>query len=72
LVFGLWSLNFGAYTIMATSDSLGDNGIAEPVAALRDNQSFMLDGYGWRPFSHEVDYQALMDRVREEAFSDEF
>lgn len=71
LVFGLWSLNFGAYTIMATSDSLGDNGIANPVAALRDNQSFMLDGYGWRPFSHEVDYQALMDRVRAEVFSDE-
>lgn len=71
LVFGLWSLNFGAYTIMATSDSLGDNGIANPVAALRDNQSFMLDGYGWRPFSHEVDYQAFMDRVRTEVFSDE-
>ncbi|QDS97366.1 TetR/AcrR family transcriptional regulator [Adhaeretor mobilis] len=71
LVFGLWSLNFGSYIIMASSNSLGEVGIGDPVAALRDNQSFMLDGYGWRPFSHEADYPALMDRVRREVFSDE-
>ena len=32
LVFGLWSLSFGAYSIIATSDSLVDLGIRGPVS----------------------------------------
>lgn len=71
LGFGLWSLNFGAYTVLTTSDSLTDNGITDPVAALRHNQSQMLDGYRWRPLSSEVDYRSLMDQVRSEVFADE-
>lgn len=71
LVFGLWSMNFGAYTIMSSSDSLEENGISDPVAALRLNQNHMLDGYGWRPLSHEVDYPQIMDQVIRELFSDE-
>lgn len=71
LVFGLWSLNFGAYTILTSSESLTDNGIADPLAALRHNQSQMLDGYQWRPLSDQVDYMGLMDRVRRQGFGDD-
>ena len=71
LVFGLWSLNFGAHTILTSSDSLDEVGIKDPLAALRQGQNCMLDGYGWRPLSHEIDYFSLMDRVRREVFGDE-
>jgi len=53
LVFGLWSLNFGAYTIITGSGSLEEAGIADPIAALRHNQNLLLDGYHWRPLSSE-------------------
>lgn len=71
LVFGLWSLNFGAYTIIASSGSLQENGIADPVAALRLSQNRMLDGYNWRPLSTEVDYPSIMDQVKRELVNDE-
>jgi len=71
LVFGLWSLNFGAYTILTSSDSLQENGIADPVAALRHNQNCMLDGYDWRPMSAEHDYSSTMDQVKREVFGDD-
>jgi len=71
LVFGLWALNFGAYTIVTSSDSLSESGIADPIAALRRSQNFLLDGYGWRPLSHEFDYASTMDHVRREVFGNE-
>ena len=71
LVFGLWSLNFGAYTIVTSSESLEGNGIADPIAALRRSQNLLLDGYGWKPFSYEFDYSQTMDQVREEVFGND-
>lgn len=71
LVFGLWSLNFGAYTIVTSSDSLQDNGIANPIAALRRSQNMLLDGYGWKPLSQDFDYSRTMDQVREEVFGND-
>jgi AcrR family transcriptional regulator len=71
LVFGLWSMNWGAYTILASSDSLGEIGIADPVAAVRFNMNLMLDGYGWRPLSTEVDFGAVIGQAKRELFGDE-
>ena len=71
LVFGLWSMNFGAYTILTSSDSLQDVGIADGVAALRHNQNCMLDGYHWQPLSTEFDYAVVNQQVRQEMFSHE-
>lgn len=71
VVFGLWSLNFGAYTIVTSSESLEENGIRDPIAALRHNQNLMLDGYDWRPLYSEKDYDATMDQVKREVFIDE-
>jgi AcrR family transcriptional regulator len=71
LVFGLWSLNFGAYTILTSSDSLQENGIADPIAALRHNQNLMLNGYNWRPLSNEKDFDSTMDQAKREVFSDD-
>ncbi len=64
LVFGLWSMNWGAFTILTTSETLLENGITDPILALRHNMNQMLDGYGWEPRSDTVDYNSLMDQVK--------
>lgn len=71
MVFGLWAMNFGAYTIITSSDSLEENGIRNPIAALRHNQNLMLDGYHWQPLYGERDYDSVMDQVKREVFGDE-
>lgn len=72
LVFGLWSINFGAFSILSTSTSLADIGIKDPVEALRTDISMMLDGYGWKPLSTQYDYDATLKRIEREVFSHEF
>ncbi|MEM9351849.1 MAG: TetR/AcrR family transcriptional regulator [Planctomycetota bacterium] len=64
LVFGLWSMSWGAYTILTTSETLSENGITDPVLALRHNMHEMLDGYGWEPLSEVLDYNSVMDQVK--------
>ncbi len=71
IVFGLWSLSFGGYSIIATSRSLQEIGITEPFQMLRHNYSRFLDGIAWQPLSSEVDYDAVFERVSEEVFGDE-
>ena len=71
IVFGLWSLSFGGYSIIATSNSLNDIGISEPFEMLRRNFNRFLDGIQWQPLSIEVDYDAVFDRVSEEVFGNE-
>lgn len=71
IVFGLWSLSFGGYSIIATSNSLADLGIADPFVALRRNYSRFLDGIQWQPLSSEMDYDAVFERVSEEVFGNE-
>lgn len=68
IVFGLWSIYLGAQIISHSSDTLGEIGIENPIRSLRTNQQMMLDGYGWRPLSHDYDYMAHMDRVKTEMF----
>ena len=72
VAFGLWSQCFGAYSIIATSDSLPQLGISDPFVAVRRNISTMLDGYGWKQLSSDYDYQQLFERVSTEVFADEY
>ncbi|MDF1742718.1 MAG: TetR/AcrR family transcriptional regulator [Gimesia sp.] len=71
IVFGLWSLSFGGYSIISTSNSLQELGISEPFQMLRHNYSRFLDGIQWKPLSSEVDYDAVFERVSEEVFGNE-
>lgn len=68
VIFGMWSIHLGAQTITHSSHTLAEIGIENPVASLRTNQSRMLDGYGWGPLSHEFDYPAHMDQIKQERF----
>ncbi len=71
LVFGLWTQTFGGYAIIATSDSLHHIGIDDPFHSVRYNINRMLDGYGWRPFSTEVDYISQFDQISSDIFPEE-
>ncbi|MDG2220953.1 MAG: TetR/AcrR family transcriptional regulator [Rubripirellula sp.] len=71
LVFGLWSQTFGAYSIIATSESLQEFGILDPYIAVRRAVRMVLNGYKWHPISSQYDYIALQERIQTEVFSDE-
>ncbi len=71
LVFGLWSMTEGAYSIIATSDAVAELGILEPFPAIRRNIQKMLDGFGWAPLSAEIDFDATMEKVVKEVFAQE-
>lgn len=72
IVFGLWSMAEGAYSIIATSDAMSELGIEEPFVAVRSNWHHMLDGYRWKPLSSEFDYPAAMQEIAQKLFPDEF
>lgn len=72
LVFGLWSLTFGAYSIMVTSESLPEHGVGDPFLAVRRNINMLLDGFPWNPTSQEFDYFELYERLISEVFPDEY
>ena len=66
LVFGLWSLTSGAYTIMLGSESLPQLGIEDPFEVVRDHIAAILDGYGWTPISKEFDSKRILKRIHQE------
>lgn len=72
LVFGLWSMNYGAQAIIASCESLAELGVNDPFVAIRDNVARILDGYGFRPLSSEQDYDQLRADVIAKVFPDEF
>ncbi len=72
LVFGLWSMTEGAYSILATSDSMEALGITQPFMAIRNNIHRMLDGYNWTPLSTEHDFAAEMEQIVRQVFPAEF
>lgn len=68
VVFGLWAMNFGGYTIITSSENLANIGLPDPATALWKNQNLLLDGYGWKPLSTEHDYMAVFERAKEQLF----
>ena len=68
VVFGLWSMSFGAYSIIATSDSLAELGLEDPYEIVRANMNAMVDGIGWKPLSSEVDYGSHFEQVQQALF----
>jgi AcrR family transcriptional regulator len=72
LTFGLWSITFGGYSIAATSPSMTNRGIHEPLLAIRGNCIRLLDGVGWKPLSSEFDSSSIIDRIKREVFPVEF
>jgi AcrR family transcriptional regulator len=67
LVFGLWSMYFGALFLMSSDIELeSKGGIPDPMTALRRASASLLDGYGWKPLSSKWDYEATRKRIAQE------
>ncbi len=71
LVFGLWSLTSGAYSIAAASDALQQMGIDDPFETVRDHIAALLDGFNWQPISDQYDIDKLLKRIQKEVLNDE-
>ena len=71
LAFGLWSITFGGYSIAATSPSLANLGIHDPLLAIRANCIRLLDGVGWKPLSSEIDLSLSVDAIKRDVFAAE-
>ena len=72
LVFGLWSMTEGAYSLIATSDAVKELGILEPFRAIRLNIHGMLDGFQWTPLSKDLDFHRAMEQALNEVFPQEY
>ncbi len=70
VVFGLWSITYGGYSIMDSEETLRQMGIESGFQLVRDNSNRLLDGYGWKPFSTEQNFDLVFDRVEQEVFGD--
>lgn len=71
VVFGFWSLTSGAYSIVFTSESLDQLGLSEPFDSVRNHTNALMDGHGWKPFTHEIDTEKVLKKIRTEVFGDE-
>jgi AcrR family transcriptional regulator len=71
LVFGLWSMTTGAFTIICSSEPLVELGIKSPFFQVRRHLQTMLDGYGFTPLSTDHDYVAIVERINTEVFPNE-
>jgi len=68
VVFGLWSLHYGAQSIIASSEDLQQIGLSKPVQTMIQHSNVLLDGLGWKPFSEEFDQQDILERIHNEVF----
>ena len=71
VAFALWALSFGASSLMATSEPLGELGIGEPYASVRAAIIKLLDGFKWQPISDVCDYNPVIARILTDVFPEE-
>lgn len=63
--FTLWSLAFGARSLMSTGLALRKPGTDNELRVARDTADLLLDALGWAPFSSQWDYRKTRRQARE-------
>lgn len=71
IAFGIWGMAFGCRIVGKTQTCCEQLGICDTVSTLRRLQQIYLDGWNWRPLSHEWDYDSTRERIFKEVFADE-
>jgi AcrR family transcriptional regulator len=71
VAFGLWTGALGAYVLMSSEVNLNALGVSDPKKAIWENMHALLDGFGWRPLSNELDYMETRVRIFREVFPQE-
>jgi AcrR family transcriptional regulator len=68
IVFSIASTAVGSHIMVRNKHALMMAGIEEPLNALCQNVSLLLDGLGWKPLTGEWDYDAVDRRIKKELF----
>lgn len=71
LYFTLWSSIWGATLIQRSDFPYVEAGIPKPTVASRRGLLVMMDGFGWKPLSHEIDYRMICRTLEEQVFETE-
>jgi len=68
IVFGIASTAIGSHIMGRNTNALMMAGIDDPLEALCQNVSLLLDGLNWKPLSSEWDYDEVDRRIKREVF----
>ncbi len=71
LVFGFWSLTYGSHVLIASSPSLPDIGVNNPVRSIRYHGWTLMNGYNWQPLISFEEAEAAMDSLAERILAHE-
>ena len=71
IVFGCWSMHYGAVLLQQSDIPLDALGFSPVVHMLWKNANNYLDGYGWKPLSKDTDSAELFDSISSSLFGDE-
>jgi AcrR family transcriptional regulator len=68
MAFGLWALVLGSRSAPNACETLASMVRSDTIGVIRINQQALLDGWNWRPLTHEWDYDDTRRRAAAEAF----
>ncbi len=69
-VFGFWALTYGSHALMASSPSLPDIGVNDPLRSIRYHGWTLMNGYGWHPQITFADSDRYMNGLVERIMTD--
>ena len=64
-VFGFWSLTYGSLALMASSPSLPEIGVNNPLRSIRHHGWTLMNGYGWQPLITFAQTDHIMNEMAE-------
>lgn len=65
LIFGFWSLTYGSHLLIASSPSLPDIGVNDPLRSIRYHAWTLMNGFNWGDFISFEETNDLMVSFRE-------
>jgi AcrR family transcriptional regulator len=68
VTFSLVAITVGSQCAVMQPDFTAFCVLKDPLQALLRHLTCMIDGWGWKPLSAELDYKALERRIRKEVF----
>ena len=71
IVFGCWSMHYGAALLSQSDIPLQKLGFSPVVKMLWQNANLYLDGYQWQPLSSFTDSHELFKKISSALFEDE-
>lgn len=71
IVFGCWSMHYGALLLDQSDVPLSDLGFNPTVKLLWHNSQKFLDGFNWYPLSTKTNSEVLFDKLCNELFAEE-